>query len=352
MSNSTGTLLRLTTFGESHGKAVGGIIDGMPSGIEVDYALLRADLLRRRTAQQLHASSRNEPDEVQFLSGIFQHRTLGTPICFVVENKDQHAEDYAATANIFRPSHADYTYAVKYAHCDFRGGGRASARTTVADVVGGAFAKMLLKKYNINIQAYTSQIGKESLNTTPDWTYQSALECPDAATTDRMQTLLNAIRTEGDTIGGVSTCCIENLPAGLGEPIYNKVQASLAAAMMSIPAAKGFEYGEGFAAATMKGSEHNDPFGIDGKPTTNHAGGLLGGITTGLHITFRVAFKPISSIAQPQHTADTNGQLQTLTIKGRHDVCVLPRVNVVVEAKAAMVIADYLLMHTAYHHNQ
>ncbi len=352
MHNTFGKLLQLTTFGESHGIAVGGILDGFPSDFEIDFEFINHEIYRRRTAKDLFESSRNEEDKVQFLSGIFDGKTLGTPIAFVVYNKDARSDDYEKLKNIYRPSHADYTTQMKYGIRDYRGGGRASAREALSWVIAGAFAKMLLKQYNINITAFVSQIGTiaiekdyKKLNFASIKT--SKLFCPDKLTEGKMHKLLVKIKEEGDTTGGKVSCVVQNCPIGLGEPVFNKLQAQLAEAMLNINAVKAFEYGSGFSAIEMKGTEHNDSF-INVKnqisTVTNHSGGIQGGISNGEDIFFNVAFKPISSINKEQHTVDMSGNKMNFTNKGRNDVCALPRAVPIVEALTALVLADNLLM--------
>ncbi len=316
--NTLGYIFRLTTFGESHGRAIGGVIDGCPSQLKLDFDFIDSELLRRKTAQSAAASQRKETDQIEWLSGLFDGVTLGTPIAFMVRNEDSKPEDYEALKEVYRPSHADFTYEQKYSIRDWRGGGRASARTTLPIVVAGAIAKQILKEKGIQIIAKVTEMG-------------------DA---DRA-------RKEGNTVGGIVECCIEGVPAGLGEPMFGKFSAELAHAMFSLPAVKGFEVGDGFALAKMKGSEANDTFiNKDGKITTatNHSGGILGGITNGNDIVFRVAFKPIPSIAKPQQTLNRAGELCQISIEGRHDVCALPRAVVLVEALAAMVTLDEMLL--------
>lgn len=330
--NTFGTLFRLTDFGESHGAAIGGVVDGMPSGVEVDFEAIDAFLARRRPGGKL-VSPRNEADKVRFLSGIFEGRTLGTPIAFIIENTDQRSKDYGALRNTYRPNHADYTYDAKYGIRDYRGGGRASARETAVRVVGGALALQVLRAYGISVEAYSLQIGSVEIH---DPSGMAAAE----------EAILSA-RAERDTLGGIVGCSIKGVPAGVGEPVFGKLQAMLAAAMMSINAAKGFDYGDGFAAAGMRGSESVDTFyAEEGRVRTrsNHSGGIQGGISNGEDITFRVAFKPIATMPRPLATvADTLESIE-LTVGGRHDVCVVPRAVPVVEAMAAMTILDALMI--------
>ena len=352
MRNTFGNIFTLTSFGESHGTAVGGVVDGMPAGIDIDLDFIQSELARRRPGQSHITTSRNEADRVELLSGVFEGKSTGTPIAFEVRNTNQHSQDYENMRNVFRPSHADYTYSSKYGIRDHRGGGRSSARITIARCVGGALAKLALRQLGIDIKAYTSQVGnialdkdyhKYDLNTIED----NIVRCPDQGKAKEMENLIAAVKADGDTIGGVITCVIKGCPVGLGEPEFGKLHASLGAAMLGINAVKGFEYGEGFDAVTMRGSEQNDVFipqdgGI--RTVTNHSGGIQGGISNGEDIYFRVAFKPVATLLMEQHTVDTCGSATTLKARGRHDPCVLPRAVPVVEAMAAMVILDNWLM--------
>lgn len=352
MRNVFGNILTLTTYGESHGPAIGGVIDGFPAGISVDTDFIQAELNRRRPGQSKITTGRNEADKVEILSGVFEGKTTGCPIGFVVKNSDQHSSDYENIRNVYRPSHADYTYEMKYGIRDYRGGGRSSARETVARCVGGAFAKLALKKYGITINAFTSQVGEISLE--KDYTNYdlaivetNAVRCPDNGIAKVMEVLIENIKAEGDTIGGMVSCVIRGCPVGLGEPAFSKLQSMLAGAMMSINAAKGFEYGDGFDSARKKGSELNDLFtSKDGKidTLTNHSGGIQGGISNGQDIFFKVAFKPVATLLREQATVDKNGNATTLKAKGRHDPCVVPRAVPIVEAMAAMVILDAIMM--------
>jgi chorismate synthase len=354
MGNTFGNLFRLTTFGESHGEAIGGVVDGMPAGIDIDVDFIQKELDRRRPGQSNITTARNEGDKVEILSGVFEGKSTGTPIGFIVRNANQHSQDYENMRCLFRPSHADYTYYNKYGIRDHRGGGRSSARITISRVVGGALAKMVLKKMGITVQAYTSQVGtialdkdyrKYDLSTTEN----NAVRCPDAEKAKMMEELITQIKGEGDTIGGCITCVIKGCPAGVGEPEFGKLHAQLAAAMMSINAAKGFEYGEGFDTVLTKGSEQNDVFvpnteNTDFRTYTNHSGGIQGGISNGEDIYFRVAFKPVATILKEQETIDLEGNKTTLKAHGRHDPCVLPRAVPIVEAMTAMTLLDALLI--------
>lgn len=353
--NTFGQLFRLTTFGESHGPGIGGVIDGMPAGIEVDLDLLQSELNRRRPGQSALTTSRKEADRVELLSGVFEGRTTGCPIGFLVRNENQHSSDYDNLRHVFRPSHADFTYQTKYGVRDHRGGGRTSARETIARVVGGAFAKMLLQQHGISVRAYTSQVGPIALEGTyADYDLSlvesNPVRCPDPVTAEKMAQLIAEVKAEGDTIGGVISAVITGCPVGLGEPVFGKLHAQLGAAMLGINAVKGFEYGEGFAGVTARGSEQNDVFlpqeggGIAVK--TNHSGGIQGGLSNGQPIYFRVAFKPVATLLREQQTVDDQGKSVTLKARGRHDPCVLPRAVPIVEAMAAMVIADNFLLYS------
>lgn len=352
MGNTFGNIFTLTTFGESHGAAVGGVIDGMPAGVDIDLDFIQQELNRRRPGQSKITTSRNEPDKVELLSGVFEGKSTGCPIGFIVCNTNQHSQDYENMRNVFRPSHADYTYNVKYGVRDHRGGGRSSARITISRCVGGALAKLALRHLGISIQAYTSQVGSIAINRDYkkydlNLAETNAVRCPDIEAAQQMEQLITEVKAQGDTIGGVITCVIKGCPAGLGEPEFGKLHAALGAAMLSINAVKGFEYGEGFAGVTARGSEQNDAFtNTNGSITTatNHSGGIQGGISNGQDIYFRVAFKPVATLLMQQNTVDKNGNPTTLTAKGRHDPCVLPRAVPVVEAMAAMTILDYWLL--------
>ncbi|MEO5789921.1 chorismate synthase [Gelidibacter sp.] len=345
--NSFGKLFKLTTFGESHGVAIGGIIDGCPSGIQLDFEAIQLEMDRRKPGQSDIVTQRKESDVVEFLSGIFEGQTTGTPIGFIIKNTDQKSNDYSHIKDVYRPSHADYTYDKKYGVRDYRGGGRSSARETASRVVAGAIAKQMLK--DVKIHAYTSSVGDLFL----DKPYQdldfskiesNTVRCPDEAVANQMIEKIREIRKQGDTIGGTVTCVIQNLPVGLGEPVFDKLHAELGKAMLSINAVKGFEYGSGFCGAKMKGSEHNDQFNADGSTKTNLSGGIQGGISNGMDIYFRVAFKPVATIIQKQNTLDNKGDIVEMQGKGRHDPCVVPRAIPIVEAMAALVLADYALL--------
>ncbi len=352
MSNTFGKIFTLTSFGESHGEAVGGVIDGMPAGIDVDMTFIQQELDRRKPGQSALTTSRKEKDEVELLSGVFEGKTTGAPIGFIVRNTNQHSHDYDNMRDLFRPSHADYTYYEKYGIRDHRGGGRSSARITIARVVGGAFAKLVLRQIGIDIKAYTSQVGdikleNDYLHYDLDTIEQNDVRCPDKEKAAEMEQLIKEVKSEGDTVGGVITGVIKGCPVGLGEPEFGKLHAQLGAAMLSINAAKGFEYGDGFAGVTMRGSEQNDAFTIEnGKITTktNHSGGIQGGISNGQDIVFRVAFKPVATLLKDQQTVDREGNMTTFKAQGRHDPCVLPRAVPIVEAMAAMTILDMYLL--------
>ena len=347
--NTFGHIFRLTTFGESHGEAIGCVIDGMPPGIDIDMAFIQRELNRRRPGQSKITTSRQEPDQVELLSGVFEGKSTGCPIGFIVRNQNQHSQDYENMRNVFRPSHADFTYQQKYGIRDHRGGGRSSARITISRCVGGALAKLALKQKGISIQAYTSQVGDIALER--DYhrydlalTETNAVRCPDLEKAAQMEELITRVKAEGDTIGGVITCVIKGCPAGLGEPEFDKLHVTLGAAMLSINAVKGFEYGEGFAGVTARGSEQNDVFLPPYDTATNHSGGIQGGISNGQDIYFRVAFKPVATLLKEQKTVDLEGNPTTLTAKGRHDPCVLPRAVPIVEAMAAITILDHFLL--------
>lgn len=356
MKNSFGNIFRLTSFGESHGAAIGGVIDGMPAGIAIDLDAVQRELDRRRPGQSAIVTARNEKDRVRILSGIFEGVTTGTSIGFIIENENQHSADYGNIKDAFRPSHADYTYTTKYGLRDYRGGGRSSARETAARVVAGAFARQALAQLGIDLYAYTSQVGEIALSRdyrlySRDAIDTNAVRCPDATKAAEMEQLIKQVKGEGDTIGGIITGVITGVPVGLGEPVFCKLHAMLGAAMLSINAVKGFEYGDGFDFATRRGSEVNDAFVTDDaghvSTATNHSGGIQGGISNGEDIIFRVAFKPVATLLRDVNTIDKDGNSITLKARGRHDPCVLPRAVPIVEAMAAMVILDaYLLNKT------
>lgn len=345
--NTFGKIFRLTTFGESHGEAIGGIIDGCPAGLKLDLEAVQKELDRRKPGQSKITTQRKESDTVQFLSGLVDGVTSGAPIGFIIPNENQKSKDYDHLQEAFRPSHADYTYFKKYGLRDVRGGGRSSARETANWVVGGAVARHLLK--DIQIDAYVSSVGDlflekpyQSLDFSK--TETNIVRCPDEAVAEKMIEKIQEIRKAGDTIGGTVTCVIRGVQAGLGEPVFDKLHARLGQAMLSVNAVKGFEYGSGFCGAKMKGSEHNDLFNPDGSTLTNLSGGIQGGISNGMDIYFRVAFKPVSTLMQTQQTINTKGEIISLEGKGRHDPCVVPRAVPIVEAMAAMVLADFVLM--------
>jgi len=350
MGNSYGKIFTISTFGESHGPAIGVVIDGCPAGLEIDETFIQSELSRRKPGQSKITTQRKEDDTYKILSGVFEGKTTGTPIAIVIENTDQRSKDYGHIATTFRPSHADYTYETKYGVRDYRGGGRSSARETAARVAAGAIAKLLLNKHGITIQAFVSQVGEikaphyseMNLNETEE----NIVRCPDTKTAEEMINLIDQVRLDRDTIGGVVTCVIRNTPVGLGEPVFDKLHAELGKAMLSINAVKGFEYGSGFEGIKLRGSEHNDEFYNDGgriRTKTNLSGGVQGGISNGEDIYFNVAFKPVATIMQDQQTVDNEGKEVTVSGKGRHDPCVVPRAVPIVEAMAALVLADFLL---------
>ncbi|MBT8239425.1 MAG: chorismate synthase [Croceitalea sp.] len=345
--NSFGHLFRLTTFGESHGKAIGGVIDGCPAGINLDLESIQNELNRRKPGQSAIVTQRKEPDTVEFYSGIFDGKTTGTPIGFAIHNTNQKSKDYSHIKDSYRPSHADYVYDKKYGFRDYRGGGRSSARETASRVVAGAIAKQLLQGVHIN--AFVSQVGKMKLEKPYqeldfDQIESNAVRCPDQATASKMEDYIKAIKKEGDTIGGVITCVAQNVPIGLGEPVFDKLHAELGKAMLSINAVKGFEYGSGFKGVQMKGSAHNDQFNEDGTTKTNLSGGVQGGISNGMDIYFNVAFKPVATVLQAYETIDNKGKKVQTQGKGRHDPCVVPRAVPIVEAMTALVLADFQLL--------
>jgi len=356
--NSFGEIFRLTTFGESHGPAIGGVIDGCPAGLTLDLEKIQRELDRRKPGQSTITTSRKEADEFEILSGIYKGQTTGTPIGFLIRNFDYKPSDYDQIEQVYRPSHADYVYDAKYGFRDPRGGGRSSARETASRVFAGAVAKQLIDSQSpgpdaseIRITAYVSQVGgilleKNYSELDFDKIEINPVRCPDENTAAEMMALIESVKKEGDTVGGVITCVIQHVPAGLGEPVFDKLQADLAKAMLSINAAHGFDYGSGFKSASMRGSGHNDLFVSDrGRmaTATNRSGGIQGGISNGMDIYFRVAFKPVSTLMQPQKTMDKSGHETTLEPKGRHDPCVVPRAVPIVEAMAALVMADHYL---------
>lgn len=345
--NTFGNLFKLSTFGESHGVAIGGVLDGCPAGITLDFDAIQNELDRRKPGQSAIVTQRKEPDTVEFYSGIFDGKTTGTSIGFAIHNTNQKSNDYAHIQDSYRPSHADYVYDQKYGFRDYRGGGRSSARETASRVVAGAIAKQVLG--NIKINAFVSQVGTLKLDKNYKDLDFSLIEsnpvrCPDPATAAKMEQYIKDIRKEGDTIGGVITCVIQNVSVGLGEPVFDKLHAELGKAMLSINAVKGFEYGSGFEGSKMKGSEHNDLYNNDGTTKTNLSGGIQGGISNGMDIYFRVAFKPVATIMQKQESLDNKGNITEMTGKGRHDPCVVPRAVPIVEAMAAIVLADFYLI--------
>ncbi len=349
--NSYGTIFRITTFGESHGEALGGIIDGCPPGIAIDFDAIRNEMQRRKPGQSAIVTQRKEEDEVKFLSGIFEGKTTGAPIGFTIANTNQKSDDYTHIKDTYRPSHADYVYEKKYGIRDYRGGGRSSARETASRVVAGAVAKQLLS--DIKINAFVSSVGDIFI----DKPYQeldfsktdsNPVRCPDEATAVKMEEYIREIRKQGDTVGGTITCVLQQVPIGLGEPVFDKLHAELGKAMLSINAVHGFEYGSGFCGARMKGSEHNDLYNPDGTTKSNLSGGIQGGISNGMDIYFRVAFKPVATIMQKQDTIDKDGNRVEMQGKGRHDPCVVPRAVPIVEAMAAIVLADFYLINKMY----
>ena len=349
MRNTYGNIFTLTSFGESHGEAVGGVVDGMPAGIDIDLDFIQSELDRRRPGQSAITTSRKEADKVELFSGVFEGKSTGCPIGFVVRNTNQHSQDYENMRNVFRPSHADYTYTTKYGERDHRGGGRSSARITISRCVAGALAKLALRQIGVSVTAYTSQVGDISID--PDYRHHdfskietTAVRCPDLEAAAKMEKLIAEVKGQGDTIGGIITCVIKGCPVGLGEPEFGKLHAALGSAMLGINAVKGFEYGAGFACVNRRGSELNDVFTKGFHTATNNSGGIQGGISNGEDIYFRVAFKPVATLLMEQQTVDKDGNPTTLTARGRHDPCVLPRAVPIVEAMAAMTILDYYLL--------
>ena len=344
--NTFGNIFKVTTFGESHGPALGGVIDGCPPGITLDLKLIENEMQRRKPGQSSIVTQRKEEDTVTFYSGIFEGKTTGTPIGFLIHNKDQKSKDYSHIKETYRPSHADYVYDKKYGHRDYRGGGRSSARETACRVVAGAIAKQILK--NIGIHAFTTSIGNVSLDENyslnPKNIEKSIVRCPDNIVSEKMIEEIKKARKKGDTLGGIIKCIISNMPIGLGEPIFNKLHSELGRAMLSINAVKGFEYGSGFKGTKMKGSEHNDIIRKDETTKTNYSGGIQGGISNGMDIYFNIAFKPVATVMKDQKTINSDGKESIIKGKGRHDPCVVPRAIPIVEAMAAMVILDYYLI--------
>jgi len=355
MSNSIGKLFTFTSFGESHGKGIGGIVDGCPAGIELDETFIQSELDRRKPGQSSIATPRKEDDKVEFLSGVFEGKTTGTPIAFIIWNQQQQSKDYDHLKNVYRPSHADYTYQQKYGIRDYRGGGRSSARETASRVVAGAIAKLVLKKLGVEITAYTSQVGHIAMTQTHESVDLTSIEnnivrCPQPEVAEKMIDYISSLKKEGDSIGGVISCVIKGIPLGWGEPIFDKLQARLAHAMLSINASHGFDYGKGFEGVSLKGSEMNDAFINDGEKVstkTNFSGGIQGGISNGQDVYFRVLFKPVATISKKQSTVDIQVNEVELEARGRHDPCVLPRAVPIVEAMAAMTLLDLYFNSTA-----
>jgi chorismate synthase len=352
MGNSFGHIFRIHTYGESHGKALGVVIEGCPAGLVIDEGFIQSELDRRKPGQSRITTQRKEADEFEIVSGVFEGKSTGTPISIIIRNEDQKSKDYSHIADKFRPSHADYTYQAKYGIRDYRGGGRSSARETVARVAAGAVAKLLLQHYGIAVASYVSQVGNLKLETPYyELNLKSAedniVRCPDQGMAEKMIDLIDQTRLSRDTIGGIITGVIQGVPPGLGEPVFDKLHAEIGKAMLSINAVKGFEYGSGFEGIKLKGSEHNDAFYMQGdevKTRTNHSGGIQGGISNGEDIYFNVAFKPVATIMQDQESVNEDGEAVTVSGKGRHDPCVVPRAVPIVEAMSALVIADYLLI--------
>lgn len=352
MRNTFGHIFRLTTFGESHGEAIGGVVDGYPAGIEIDTDFIQNELNRRRPGQSAITTDRNEPDRIEILSGVFEGKSTGCPIGFIVRNSNQRSSDYEEMRTMFRPSHADYTYTSKYGTRDYRGGGRSSARITISRCVGGALAKLALNKIGVSIQAYTSQVGDISLD--DDYrkydlslAESNIVRCPDAAKAEEMARLIREVKAKGDTVGGTITCVVKGCPAGIGEPEFDKLNAALGYAMLSINAVKGVEFGAGFALAAMRGSQANDIFTSENGhivTRTNISGGIQGGISNGMDIYFKVAFKPVATLLQEQQTVDNHGNPAIIKARGRHDPCVLPRAVPIVEAMASMTLLDLYLL--------
>jgi chorismate synthase len=349
--NSIGQIFRVTTFGESHGEMIGVVIDGCPAGLELDVAFVQSELDRRKPGQSKITTQRKESDLVRFVSGVFEGKTTGAPLTAIIMNEDQRSKDYGHLATQFRPSHADFTYQQKYGHRDHRGGGRSSARETAARVVAGSVAKLFLRGLGVEISAFVSQVGtirvlKSASELDLSKTEDTIVRCPEASTAKRMIALIESVKADGDTVGGVITGVVRGCPVGLGEPVFDRLHADLGKGMLSINAVKGFEYGSGFAGVELKGSEHNDVFVPEGEKVrtlTNHSGGIQGGISNGMDIEFRVAFKPVATIMKPQDSVDQSGKTVVVEGKGRHDPCVVPRAVPIVEAMAAIILADHLL---------
>jgi chorismate synthase len=350
--SSIGRLFKLTTFGESHGEAIGGIMDGFPSNFEINLEAIQHELDRRKPGQSKIVTQRKEADEVKFLSGIFEGKTTGAPIAFMIENNNTKSQDYNHLQNAFRPSHADFVYDKKYGFRDHRGGGRSSARETASRVVAGAFAKQFLEKIGITIHAYVDQVGNISIPENVEINFSeienNPVRCAHSETAKKMEELILQTKKKGDTVGGTIKCKIENVPVGLGEPVFDRLHAALGQAILSINAVKGFEIGSGFSSSSKFGSEHNDIFNSDGTTKTNHSGGIQGGISNGMPIEFRTAFKPVATILQKQSSINAKGEIIELEGKGRHDACVVPRAVPIVEAMAAIVLLDYYLIDRAY----
>jgi chorismate synthase len=351
--NSFGKIFILTSFGESHGAAIGGVIDGVPANFQLDLDQIQHELDRRKPGQSNLVTQRKESDTVQFLSGIFEGKTTGSPIGFIIPNENQHSNDYDHLKEAYRPSHADFTYEQKFGHRDYRGGGRSSARETACRVVAGAIAKQFLASLHISFSTYVDQVGAVRFDANKffeiDQIEANSVRCPDAKIAAEMEELIFSTRKKGDTIGGAIRCIIEGVPAGLGEPVFDKLHAELGKAMLSINAVKGFEIGSGFDTVSMFGSEHNDIFNADGSTKTNHSGGIQGGISNGMPVSFRVAFKPVATLMQKQTSIDQQGNEIELAGKGRHDACVVPRAVPIVESMAAMVIFDFYLRNKSVH---
>ncbi len=351
--SSFGTIFKLSTFGESHGIAIGGVIDGVPANFELDLEAIQSELDKRKPGQSAIVTQRKESDTVQFLSGIFEGKTTGAPIGFIIPNENQKSNDYAHLKEAFRPSHADFTYQEKFGIRDYKGGGRSSARETASRVVAGAIAKQMLQSFGVRFSTYVDQIGHVQFNSADFYKSEliesNIIRCPDTQVAAEMEELIRTVRKDGDTIGGAIRCVVEGVPIGLGEPVFDKLHAELGKAMLSINAVKGFEIGSGFEALTMRGSEHNDLFNTDGTTKTNHSGGIQGGISNGMPISFRVAFKPVATLMQSQESITIQGEAIELEGKGRHDACVVPRAVPIVEAMAAITILDFYLRNKSIH---